>query len=124
MKTLALPLVALLGLATGAASALLVAAEPTVATPPDTQAAATDETTAKVDEELKLPPGFKKLQRGKHTLYCKKETPLGTRFKTEKCFDEAGMRDYILALEQTKGDVDRMRSVCSNVCVCGDPGAC
>lgn len=109
-----------LGLGAGAAYATLMASEPAATESTEARPEATAEATAqKADQELKLPPGFKKVKRGKYTLYCKKETPLGTRFKTDKCFDEAGMRDYILALEQTKGDVDRIRSTCSNYCVCG-----
>lgn len=120
MKTSGILLAAVMALGAASAYAGLIANEPATASPADAKPEATAETTAKSDDqELKLPPGFKKIQRGKYTLYCKKETPIGTRFKTEKCLDEDGMRNYILALEETKGDVDRMRSTCSNVCVCG-----
>lgn len=74
--------------------------------------------------EERLPPGFKVKKRGKFTLYCKRETPLGTRFKSETCYDEANMRAYMLALEENKSDVDRIRNICSNPCACGMPQAC
>lgn len=74
--------------------------------------------------ELKLPPGFKKKTRGKHVLYCKQETPMGTRFKSETCFDDAQMRDYLLALSENKRDIDRIRATCSTLCACGQPEAC
>lgn len=81
-------------------------------------------TTADAEEELKLPPGWKKTKRGKHTLYCKTEAPMGTRLKSTTCYDRDNMRNYILALQENKSDVDRIRSTCSNLCTCGDPSAC
>lgn len=80
--------------------------------------------TAKAEEELKLPPGWKKTKRGKYILYCKTEAPMGTRLKSTTCYDRDNMRNYILALEENKSDIDRIRSTCSNLCTCGDPSAC
>jgi hypothetical protein len=74
--------------------------------------------------EERLPPGFKVKKRGKFTLFCKTDTPLGTRFKSETCYDEPNMRAYMLALQENKSDVDRIRSICSNPCACGQPDAC
>src|SRR5262245_59949330 len=74
--------------------------------------------------ELKLPPGWAKKKRGKFVLYCKRDSAMGTRIKSGTCYDEAGMRDYILYLAENKADVDRARSTCSNICVCGRPDAC
>jgi hypothetical protein len=74
--------------------------------------------------EERLPPGFKVKKRGKFTLYCKSDTPLGTRFKSETCYDEPNMRAYMLALQENKVDIDRIRNICSNPCACGDPSAC
>jgi len=74
--------------------------------------------------EARLPPGFKVKKRGKFTLYCRTDTPLGTRLKSETCYDEAQMRDYLVALEENKRDIDRIRSTCTNQCACGNPAAC
>ena len=85
------------------------------------------ETTAETKDlafESRLPPGFKVKKRGKFTLYCKSDTPLGTRFKAETCYDENQMRAYMLALQENKSDVDRIRNICSNPCACGRPEAC
>ncbi len=49
------------------------------------------------DEEFKPPPGFKTKKRGEIVLYCMKDSTVGTRFKTEKCYDEVQMREYLLA---------------------------
>jgi hypothetical protein len=82
------------------------------------------ESTAKVDaatpgdEEFKPPPGFKTKKRGELVLYCMKDSTVGTRFKTEKCYDETQMREYLLALEIQKRDIDRIRSTCATGSVC------
>jgi len=70
------------------------------------------------DEAFKPPPGFKTKKRGEIVLYCMKDSTVGTRFKTEKCYDEAQMREYLLALEIQKRDIDRIRSTCANAATC------
>lgn len=75
-------------------------------------------------EQETLPPGFKPKKRGKYTLYCKTDTPIGTRFKQETCFDAEQLRDYKIALQENKANVDRIRATCSSVCACGQPGSC
>jgi hypothetical protein len=70
------------------------------------------------DEEFKPPPGFKTKKRGELVLYCMKDSTVGTRFKTEKCYDEEQMREYLLALEIQKRDIDRIRSTCASGSVC------
>lgn len=87
---------------------------------PDTAA----EPKAEKTKEFKPPLGFVTKKRGKHVLYCKRDSVVGTRFKTEKCYSEAQMRDYMIAQEENKRDIDRVRSVCSNLCTCGQPEAC
>ena len=121
MKFAILLLVTILALGSVASDAIPIANEP-AAQPADSKPPAT--ATAATTQELKLPPGFRRMKRGRHVLYCKPETPLGTRLKSLKCLDEPQLRDYILALEQTKGDVDRIRAICSNPCACGQPDAC
>lgn len=69
-------------------------------------------------ESFVPPPGFKTKKQGNMTLYCKKDTTVGTRFKTEKCYNEEQVRDYLLALEVQKRDIDRIRSTCANAAVC------
>ena len=77
------------------------------------------ESTAKADEatpgdeEFKPPPGFKTKKRGELVLYCMRDSTVGTRFKTEKCYDEAQMRDYLIAQQENKRDIERVRNTCS-----------
>jgi hypothetical protein len=84
-------------------------AEPTSekAAAPDPGAA-----TGKKDEEFKPPPGFKTKKRGDLVLYCQRDATVGTRFKTEKCYDEQQLRSYMLVLEAQRRDVDRIRTNC------------
>jgi hypothetical protein len=70
------------------------------------------------EEEFKPPPGYLKKKRGNKVLYCKKSTAIGTRFATEKCYDEAQIRDVELMREQNNRDFDQRRAICSNPAVC------
>jgi hypothetical protein len=70
------------------------------------------------DEGYKPPPGFKTKTRGEITLYCMKDSTVGTRFKTEKCYDKDQMREYLLALEIQRRDIDRIRSTCATAASC------
>lgn len=76
---------------------------------------------AKKEEEFVPPPGYKSKKRGKITLYCIQDSTVGTRFKTEKCYDEDQMRALILDREQNNRDFDRARATCSNPAICAPP---
>ena len=72
------------------------------------------------EKEFKPPMGFQTKKRGELTLYCKKETTVGTRFRTEKCYSEDQVRDYILTQRELKRNIDRIRNTCgsgSEACV-------
>jgi hypothetical protein len=69
-------------------------------------------------QEMVLPPGFKARKRGDITLYCIRGKATGTRFPTESCYDEPGLRDYILKREASNREFDQNRAICSNPAVC------
>ena len=71
------------------------------------------DSAAPAEVEFKPPPGFKTKKRGELVLYCIRDSTVGTRFKTEKCYSEAQMRDYIVAQQENKRDIDRVRNTCS-----------
>src|SRR6188768_2106152 len=98
--------------------------EPPSSTAAVDRPAAAIEADANKPQEVTLPPGFKKKKRGKYILYCKTESTTGSRFTFERCLDDAQLRDYILALQENKRDLDHIRSTCANICTCGQPGAC
>jgi len=72
-------------------------------------------------EELKPLPGFRAKKRGDKILYCIQDSTVGTRFKTEKCYDAEQMKAYLLAREQNNRDFDQRRSICQNPKACGMP---
>lgn len=78
------------------------------------------EAEAKVEQkkEFKPPPGFREKKVGGKVVYCRKDMSTGTRFKTEQCLDENQIKDYLLAQEQQRAEVDRMRAVCASSKVC------
>lgn len=80
-------------------------------------------TDAKVPEakaKVFVPPdGWRPKKRGKFTVYCRKETPRGTRIPTEVCYDEDGIRAMLAAQTEDRERVDQMRRVCSSQAVCG-----
>lgn len=80
---------------------------------PQTASAAEQAKSVAAEGEFKPPPGFKTKKRGKIVLYCIKDSTVGTRFKTEKCYDEAQMRDYLAAQQEQKRDIERVRNTCS-----------
>jgi hypothetical protein len=69
-------------------------------------------------EEFKPPPGFATKKRGEVVVYCMKDTTVGTRFKTEKCFSREQLTEYLLAREEAKRDVDRIRNTCGGGTAC------
>lgn len=87
---------------------------------PDSAATDTAATAAvaKEEKEFKPPPGFQTRKRGDMVLYCKRDRETGTRFTTEKCYDEDQIREYLLALEIQKRDIDRIRSTCATASTC------
>ena len=115
-KQLSATLLACLLVATGAMAF--------TADPPPADAPAAKSPAAKETEEFQPPPGFARKTRGKLVLYCKRDNALGTRIRTESCYNESQMREYMLALKQQQQDVDRIRNNCGNICVCGSPEAC
>jgi hypothetical protein len=73
---------------------------------------------SEAEEPFTPPPGFQTKKRGEMVLYCKRDRETGTRFTTEKCYDEDQIREYLLALEVQKRDIDRIRSTCVSAAVC------
>ena len=88
----------------------------------DEPAAAAEKPAAKTAEvkEFKPPPGFVTKKRGAVTLYCMKDSTVGTRFKTEKCYNETQIHEYLAAQEENKRNVDRIRNTCGGGPACSN----
>jgi len=55
-------------------------------------------------------PGFRAKKHGDITLYCRRETVLGSRFKAEKCYDQAGVEEILRAESENKEILDKIRN--------------
>lgn len=84
---------------------------------PDKAEATTSEEAPRKDAFVP-PPGYRVKKFGDKVLYCMKDTSIGTRFKSERCYDEAQLKEFLAAQEQNKADIDRTRSICSNPGIC------
>ena len=85
-------------------------------------AAAADESAKAPAAEEKpfVPPdGWREKKRGKHTVYCRKDTVIGTRFQKETCYDKEGIRAMLAAQQDDRDKVDQMRRICGSQEACG-----
>jgi hypothetical protein len=84
---------------------------------------ATATATAAAEKDIfTLPPGFRVKKRGKHTVYCRKEEVMGTRFSSEKCYDKAGIREWKAQQVENQKQLDQMRRICGSQDACGGGG--
>ncbi len=69
------------------------------------------EAVAEASEPKKFepPPGFKARQFGEKVLYCEKSASMGTRLKSEKCFDELQLKLYLLDRDQANRNAEQTR---------------
>lgn len=118
MATILMALFAGLALAQDSASAI---GDETAKADQDNEKSEAAPADAKEAKELILPAGFKARKRGNLTLYCIRGKATGTRFPTESCYDEPGLRDYILKREASNREFDQNRAICSNPAVCAPP---
>jgi hypothetical protein len=105
----------------GLAASAVLAQEAAVAdkTPAAEQAADKAVTTGgEKTEEFKPPPGFATKKRGEVVVYCMRDSTVGTRFKTEKCYSRDQLQDYLLAQEENKRNIDRIRNTCGGGTAC------
>lgn len=69
--------------------------------------------------EFVPPPGWRAKKRGKFTVYCQKSAEVGTRFATETCYDETGIREMLAKQRDDREKVDQMRRICGSQEACG-----
>jgi hypothetical protein len=106
-----------------ALAAALPAAPPAVAQDaPVADEPAAETVKAKEEKEFRVPPGFRTKKRGKHVVYCRKEEVMGTRFQSEKCYDESGIREWLRAQVENQKQLDQMRRICGSQDACGGGG--
>lgn len=87
--------------------------------PAEQPAAAADKAAAaETRQEVQVPPGFQTKKRGALTVYCTKDATVGTRFKSERCYSEDQLREYIAQREEQKQSIDRIRNTCGGGSAC------
>lgn len=69
-------------------------------------------------EEYVPPRGYKPKKFGDKTLYCRSDREIGTRFKTEKCYDEETLTELELIREQNQRNMEQRRAICSDPTIC------
>ena len=112
MRVLPVVTLALLAALGGAAA---VADEPEKA-----PASEPEKTATAAEAEPFVPPdGWREKKRGKYTVYCRKDTEMGTRFQKETCYDEEGIRVMLAAQQDDREKVDQMRRICGSQAACG-----
>ena len=70
-------------------------------------------------EEFKPPSGYKKKTRDGQQVYCRNETPIGTRFPTEYCFTQADLERIDKNKRSIQMDHATRTKMCSTGAACG-----
>jgi invasion protein IalB len=72
------------------------------------------------EQEFRTPSGYKKKKRGDTTVYCRYETPIGTRFPTEYCFTRAQLERVEKSKQGMQDDVAMRQRMCTTQSACGE----
>ncbi len=105
-------------LETNAAPATPAATETAAAAPTATAPVAAAQTQAAV-QEFKPPKGYKQKTREGRTVYCRNETPVGTRFPTEYCFTQVDLERIEKSKRSMQQDVSMRQRMCTTGAACG-----
>ena len=90
-------------------------AGPAAATSAVAAPAAAAPVAAPVAEEFRPPSGYKKKTRDGRQVYCRNETPVGTRFPTEYCFTQEDLE----RIEKNKRSIQMDHSTRTKMCSTG-----
>jgi hypothetical protein len=71
------------------------------------------------EEPFTPPPGWRAKKRGKFTVYCRRQVPMGSRLPTEVCHDENGIRAMLAAQADDRERADQLRRICGSQAACG-----
>jgi len=89
------------------------AAAPSAAVPAEAQASAALAEPEEAAATFKPPAGYSTKKKGDKTLYCRKETPIGTRFANEYCFTQEQLVRIAKSSQSMRDDVGRRQKACS-----------
>lgn len=71
------------------------------------------------EAEFKTPAGYKKKKKGDQTMYCRSQTPIGTRFPTEYCYTQAQLERVLKSKQGMQDDVAMRQRMCTTGSACG-----
>ena len=100
----------------GAASPTAAAvAAPVPASPAPAALAATERANpeAVASKDFVAPAGYQRRERGTTTVYCRSDTPVGTRFAKEYCYTQADLERMEASRSNIRQEVDRARRTCT-----------
>ena len=86
---------------------------------PEEAAAMTAPVAEKADPEAVAstefvpPAGYQRRKRGATTVYCRSDTPVGTRFAKEYCYTQADLERTEANRTNIRQEVDRARRTCT-----------
>jgi len=78
-----------------------------------TQPVAKGDAAASASKEFQPPAGYQKKTRGTTTVYCRSDTPVGTRFPTEYCYTQSDLERMEASRSNIRQEVDRARRTCT-----------
>ena len=78
-----------------------------------TQPVAKSDAAAPASKEFQAPAGYQKKTKGTTTVYCRSDTPVGTRFPTEYCYTQSDLERMEASRGSIRQEVDRARRTCT-----------
>jgi invasion protein IalB len=69
--------------------------------------------TAAAASDFNPPAGYRKKTFGDKTLYCRSDTPVGTRFAKEYCYSQTDLERKEASKRTLQQEVDRNRRTCA-----------
>jgi hypothetical protein len=78
-----------------------------------TQPVAKSDAAAPASKEFQAPAGYQKKTKGTTTVYCRSDTPVGTRFPTEYCYTQSDLERMEASRSNIRQEVDRARRTCT-----------
>ena len=80
---------------------------------PAAQPAAKSSPEGPASKEFQPPAGYQRKTKGGSTVYCRSDTPVGTRFATEYCYTQSDLERMEASRGNIRQEVDRARRTCS-----------
>ena len=74
---------------------------------------AKSDSAAPASKEFQAPAGYQKKTKGTTTVYCRSDTPVGTRFPTEYCYTQSDLERMEASRSSIRQEVDRARRTCT-----------